>query len=85
MFVRPCWRPTSPQDAIEIIDRNPWALLVSNGEDVPFATNLPLAAGADLIKSQTAKATQFLIGHIARGNEHAHALAIHNARSAGYL
>ena len=42
MFVRPCWRPSSEQDAIELIEKNPWALLVSNGADGPMATNLPL-------------------------------------------
>jgi len=42
MFVRPCWRPQSPDETVAIIDNYPWALLVNNGEDGPFVTNLPL-------------------------------------------
>ena len=63
MFIRPCWQPGSPQDALDLIEQNPWALLVSNGTEVPLATNLPLLldrASEDIV----------LIGHIARGNEH---------------
>jgi len=64
MFVRPCWRPASEQDAIDLIERNPWALLVSNGPDGPAATNLPLLfdGGRDDKK--------VLLGHIARANRH---------------
>lgn len=67
MFVRPCWQPGSLQDALDLIERNPWALLVSNGPEVPFVTNLPL-----LLDRESADAV--LVGHIARGNEHARAL-----------
>ncbi|HEX4322133.1 MAG TPA: FMN-binding negative transcriptional regulator [Acidobacteriaceae bacterium] len=78
MFVRPCWLPTSPQDAVEIIDQNPWALLVSNGAEAPFATNLPL------LLEQTGEAPRdgntILVGHIARANEHARALALPNTK-----
>ncbi|HMD21544.1 MAG TPA: FMN-binding negative transcriptional regulator [Alloacidobacterium sp.] len=65
MFVRPCWRPSSVQDAIELIGKNPWALLVSNGAHGPVATNLPL-----LFDYKRSDKT-VLIGHIARANEHA--------------
>jgi transcriptional regulator len=65
MFVRPCWRPSSGQDAIALIEKNPWALLVSNGTDGPMATNLPL-----LFDHKRSDKT-VLIGHIARANEHA--------------
>jgi transcriptional regulator len=65
MFVRPCWRPSSEQDAIALIEKNPWALLVSNGTDGPMATNLPL-----LFDHKRSDKT-VLIGHIARANEHA--------------
>jgi len=65
MFVRPCWRPLSEQDAIELIEKNPWALLVSNGADGPMATNIPL-----LFDHQRSDKT-VLVGHIARANEHA--------------
>ncbi len=68
MFVRPCWQPVSPQDALDLIERNPWALLVSNGAEVPYATNLPL------LLDRASESTE-LVGHIARGNEHVHALA----------
>ena len=67
MFIRPCWQPTSPQDALDLIEQNPWALLVSNGAEVPFATNLPLLL-------DRAAADPVLVGHIARGNDHARAL-----------
>jgi transcriptional regulator len=71
MFVRPCWQPTSPQDALSIIEQHPWALLVSNGVDGPLATNLPL-----LIKTSGDSETPLvLVGHLARANEHARHLA----------
>lgn len=73
MFVRPCWQPTSSQDALEIIERNPWALLVSNGEDGPVATNLPLLI--DRTGSTDDSADLLLVGHIARSNEHLRLLA----------
>lgn len=64
MFIRPCWRPGSPQDALDLIEENPWALLVSNGPHVPYATNLPLLLDREA-------ESPVLVGHIARGNEHA--------------
>jgi transcriptional regulator len=68
LFVRPCWKPASPQDALDLIEQNPWALLVSNGREVPYATNLPL------LLDRGSESTM-LVGHIARGNEHSGALA----------
>jgi transcriptional regulator len=62
MFVRPCWRPASEQDAIDLIEKNPWALLVSNGADGPVATNLPLLFDGNRSK--------VLLGHVARANSH---------------
>ncbi len=73
MFVRPCWQPTSPQDALEIIERHPWALLVSNGEEGPLATNLPLLI--DHTTTTEAQSELILVGHIARANHHLRALA----------
>jgi transcriptional regulator len=70
MFVRPCWKPTSPQDALDLIEQHPWALLVSNGPGVPSATNLPLLLDRTDNQSET-----LLVGHIARGNVHAEKLA----------
>ena len=64
MFVRPSWRPASESDAVELIEKNPWALLVSNGPDGPLATNLPLLIAGDRQKELV------LVGHIARANAH---------------
>ena len=64
MFVRPCWRPASENDAIELIEDNPWALLVSNGPDGPLATNIPLLFDAN------DRDKKVLFGHIARANAH---------------
>jgi transcriptional regulator len=65
MFVRPAWRPRFEDDVYRLIDENPWALLVSNGDDGPLATNLPLL----LDRSRGRHGT--LLGHIARPNDHA--------------
>ncbi len=73
MFVRPCWRPTSPQDALDIIEQHPWANLICNGEDGPLATNLPLLI--DRAASEVAPDELVLVGHIARANEHLAVLA----------
>lgn len=68
MFVRPCWRAESPEEAFRLIDEQPWALLVNNGDDGPFVTNLPLL----LDRSRGPYGT--LLGHLARPNDHATAL-----------
>lgn len=68
MFVRSCWRPRTPEEIYRLIEDNPWALLVNNGEDGPYATNLPLL----LDRSKGGKGV--LVGHIARTNEHAQVL-----------
>ena len=66
MFVRPCWKPKTEADVRLIIDQHPWALLVSQEEDGPAATNLPL-----LVESATgATDSLVLAGHLARANEH---------------
>jgi transcriptional regulator len=72
MFVRPCWQPTSPQDTRSLIEQYPWALLVSNGDDGPFATNLPLLIDPSSVDPE---APLILVGHIARANDHAQQLA----------
>jgi transcriptional regulator len=64
MFVRPCWRPASQADAIELMENNPWALLVSNGPQGPLATNLPL------LFDERRDDKAVLLGHIARANAH---------------
>jgi transcriptional regulator len=73
VFVRPCWQPTSPQDALDIIEQHPWALLLSNGENVPLATNLPLMI--DRTVPIVDPDSLVLVGHIARGNEHVRTLS----------
>lgn len=65
MFVRPCWKPRAIEDAYRLIDEHPWALLISNGEDGPLATNLPL------LLDRKRGGHGVLIGHIARANEQA--------------
>lgn len=72
MFVRPCWQPTSPQDTRSLIEQYPWALLVSNGDNGPFATNLPLLIDPS---STYPNSPLVLVGHLARANDHVHQLA----------
>ena len=68
MFVRPCWRPRSIEEALGLIDENIWALLVNNGPGGPLVTNLPL------LLDRTRGKSGILLGHIARSNQHARAL-----------
>ena len=68
MFVRPCWRPQSRDEAYQIIDDRLWALLINNGSDGPLVTNLPL------LLDRTKGPLGTLLGHLARANEHAVAL-----------
>jgi transcriptional regulator len=68
MFVRPCWRPQALDDAYQLIDEYPWALLVNNGDEGPLVTNIPLL----LDRKRGSYGT--LLGHLARANEHADAL-----------
>jgi len=68
MFVRPCWQPQSLDDAYQLIDDFPWALLVNNGDDGPSVTNIPLL----LDRHRGPRGT--LLGHLARANAHAEAL-----------
>lgn len=68
MFVRPCWRPQSVEEAYRLIDEHSWALVVNNGPDGPLVTNLPL------LLDRTRGPQGSLVGHIARANEHGTAL-----------
>jgi transcriptional regulator len=65
VFVRPCWKPNSRDEIYSVIDENPWAMLISNGEQGPFQTSLPMLLD---------RSRDVLVSHIARGNEHATAL-----------
>jgi transcriptional regulator len=72
MFVRDCWKPRTESEIFDLIEENPWGLLVSNGAPAenaalsgPFATNLPLILSRN---------DRLLISHIARANAHAAAL-----------
>lgn len=68
MFVRPCWMPKTVDEMYDLMTENIWALLVTNGQDGPHATNLPL------MLDRTRGPHGTLVGHIARGNEHTRAL-----------
>jgi transcriptional regulator len=68
MFIRPSWMPQSQQDVYDVIVRNPWGLLVSNGVNGPNVTNLPFVLDA----SRGEKGV--LTSHLARANAHAAAL-----------
>ena len=68
MFVRPCWKPRTLEEQYELMDRYPWAQLVNNGPDGPFATNIPVL----LDRSRGQYGT--LVSHIARANAHARVL-----------
>lgn len=68
MFVRSCWKPRSEEELFPFIEAHPWSLLVNNGSDGPYATNLPLLLDRSRGKFGT------LVGHIARANAHAQVL-----------
>ena len=68
MFVRPEWEPLSEEDNFALIDAFPWGILISNGENGPLATNLPLL----LDRSRGSQGT--LVSHIAVANRQAAAL-----------
>jgi transcriptional regulator len=65
MFARPCWEPADEKALYCFIDAYPWALLVSNGENGPYATNLPFL----LDRSRGEHGT--LVCHVAKANDHA--------------
>jgi len=68
MFVRPCWKPHTEEEIFDLIDRNPWALVVNNGDSGPYATNMPV------LLDRTRGEHGTLVGHIARANDHAEVL-----------
>jgi transcriptional regulator len=68
MFVRSCWKPRTQEEMYDLIEQYPWALLVNNGDDGPYATNMPLLL--DRSRGQHG----VLVGHIARANAHAEVL-----------
>jgi len=70
MFVRECWKPHSEEEIFDLVEKNPWGLLVSNGLSEsafagPFATNLPFVLD---------RSSRTLTSHLSRSNEHAAAL-----------
>ncbi|MFD9960615.1 FMN-binding negative transcriptional regulator [Amycolatopsis sp. NPDC058986] len=78
MYVPMQYRPPAGSWMVEIIRRNPFALLVTSGESAtgPYVTHLPLIpkelplnAGPDLL------AGGVLLGHLNRANPHWEALA----------
>ena len=68
MFVRPSWKPRNDDELLTFIDAYPWALLVNNGVNGPWATNLPLLLDRSRGRAGT------LVGHIARANQHSQVL-----------
>lgn len=68
MFVRPSWLPQSDEDVFTLIETNPWGLIVSNGVNGPFVTNLPWVLNRKCGKHGC------LTSHISRANEQAAAL-----------
>src|SRR5208283_4535152 len=56
------------KEMYDLIDSYPWALVVNNGNNGPYATNMPL------LLDRTRGEHGFLIGHIARANDHAQVL-----------
>ena len=68
MFVRACWKPRAQEELYDLIDHYPWALVINNGSDGPYATNMPL------LLDRSRGDYGVLVGHIARANEHASAL-----------
>ena len=67
MFIRPCWRPRSEGEMLEFIEQYSWALLVTNGDDGPFATNLPMVLDRSGSRPK-------LVSHLSRANSHARQL-----------
>jgi transcriptional regulator len=71
MHVPPMYRPRSVEEIWSVITENPLALLVSNGSEVPHATQLPViamdAAAGEIVGRQ-------LVGHLNRANPHWDAL-----------
>lgn len=68
MFVRPSWLPQSEEDIYALIESNPWGLIVSNGINGPFVTNVPW------ILNRACGKFGCLTSHISRANQHAAAL-----------
>src|ERR1700676_3263322 len=56
------------EEVYSFIEQNLWALLVNNGEQGPFATNLPL------LLDRSAGSRGVLVGHLTRANAHAEAI-----------
>ncbi len=68
MFVRECWKPREEQEAYRLIDSNPWALLVNNGDNGSYATNPPFLLDRSRGKHGG------LVGHLTRAHDHARVL-----------
>lgn len=64
MYVPPAFAVKDRQWAMELIDRNPFGILITCGQAYPLTTHLPMLAterDSDL----------YVAGHVARGNPHA--------------
>jgi transcriptional regulator len=70
MFVRECWKPDSEKEIFDLVEQNPWGLLVSNGctdgaFGGPLATNLLFVLD---------RGSRILTSHLSRDNAQAAAL-----------
>ncbi|GAB3128518.1 FMN-binding negative transcriptional regulator [Streptomyces calidiresistens] len=68
MLIPPIYRVDEESWTVEIVDRHPLALLISNGKTVPEATQVPIvrrsASGNDQLTGTS------LLGHMDRANPH---------------
>jgi transcriptional regulator len=67
MFVPLTYRARSPRYVIDVIRKHPLALLITNGQPVPYATHLPVVAREDSVENVIG-ATFW--GHMNRANPH---------------
>ncbi len=75
MYVPPEFELAEPQRAVELIARYPFATLVTCDEESARVSHLPLIA-------QQREEGIVLVGHVARGNPHAHSILAGSAAMA---
>lgn len=69
MYVPPPFEVTDRAWVLELIERNPFGLLITCDADFPRVSHLPLIA-------QAREDGVWLIGHVARNNPHAQSIAV---------
>jgi transcriptional regulator len=68
MYVPPQFEVTDRAWVVDLIERNPFGLLITGGPEYPLASHIPMLA-------QERDGELWLLGHVARENEHARAIA----------